>query len=160
MAPGVLPGRVPGVPLEWNELRYMQGCPGIWIGIHQTTPLRGRAKKNPPICFFLHYDSCNNRTEEAYPHIKANNATSHHIRRTTYYTCYSSVVCGLVVQLHGRVVQYLRVLVVERGFPFNDPARHSKIAGGGRFSAVPFLVLYSKGGGSSLPSPVYGSYVI
>ena len=44
---------------------------------------------------------CNDRTEEEYPHIKANNVTSRHTPRTTYYTCYCSattvVVCCLVV---------------------------------------------------------------
>ena len=63
------------------------------------------------------YDLCDNRTEEAYPHIKANNAISHEIPRMTYYTSYCS---GLLLgcALHGRVVNGHIILtcnVVQRG---------------------------------------------
>ena len=74
--------------------------------------------------FFFLYDSCTSHAEEAYPHIKANNVTSHDNPRTTYYTWYSSVVCCLaahlmVVSLH----QYLHVLVLHRSLAVLRPSQ-------------------------------------
>ena len=57
-----------------------QGCPGIWIACTYLPPRRrGRKKKKIPPFFWCVCDLCDNRTEEAYPHIKANkrNTTSH-----------------------------------------------------------------------------------
>ena len=46
------------------------------------TRLRGRFF----LPFFGVYDLCDNSAEEAYPHIKSDNARSHNIPHTTYYT--------------------------------------------------------------------------
>ena len=89
-------------------------------------PLEGPKKKK----FFPDFCSPdnlgNNRTEEAHPHIKANNVKSHHTLLTTYYTRYCSaatvliVVCCLVVHcmvgwLTGILeVQHLHRLAVPR----------------------------------------------
>ena len=60
-------------------------------------------KHNWGAVFFHHFLVCsicdNYCAEEAHPHIKSNNVTSHNILRTTYiyYTCGKVLVCCLVV---------------------------------------------------------------
>ena len=53
--------------------------------------------------FFFTNDLCNNLTEDEYPHIKANNVTSHHTHILYLALFYHS---GLLLgyTLHGRVV--------------------------------------------------------
>ena len=55
------------------------------------------------------YDLGDNSTEEAYPHIKSNNATSRNIPSTTYYTWYGyGLLLGCTV--HDRVVNEHKML--------------------------------------------------
>ena len=80
--------------------------------IHHTTPAGEAGEKNKHFFFFVGITLCDNRNEEAYPHM-ANNVTSHHTPRTTYYTWYCS---GLLLgcTLHGRVFNGHAILTCTR----------------------------------------------
>ena len=67
-------------------LEARRGWPGIWIAYTTLPPPPPPGGRK---CFFYVFDFsdlCDNRTEEAYPHIKANNVTLYHIMlRKIYY---------------------------------------------------------------------------
>ena len=80
------------------------GVPGDLDSI-LTTPLTARRGRKKKKVYYL----CDNRTEEAYPHIKANNITSHHIPTPLYlvlfwFAAWLYTACSYCLVLIGHTI--------------------------------------------------------
>ena len=115
------------MPKSKSKRERRAGVPGDLDSIHPTTTPppggTGEKKKNPPIFLFVN-DLCDNRTGEAYPHIKEDNVTHitplvRHIIPEGTVLVYSLVVHWMVVWLLG--IRCLHVLIVQRSLTVLRP---------------------------------------